>query len=888
MLSIDADIVFGVDSCWTERYESRSESDIQLAETVEIENFEGKPSIVEFTGLIYFRSEVVNLLSELDENDIGDNLIDLIYYLQGMGLSVKTFDVAGQWSELNSPNDVARFVLGTKAETLDRLKPLVNKSYIGKQVKFTSARWHDEADLILNEISKVFSDSDIVVRSSSKSEDSWSFSNAGEFKSLLNIESRDRLKVRQSIDAVIGSYGQKFNNKDQVLVQEFLKNVRFSGVVFTCGLETGAPYYRFNFDDKTQSTESVTSGVSEDLRTILVSRLSPKSLQQVEPKILPVLYAVQEIEALLSFDKLDIEFAIDMYGIVHIFQVRPITVDHSKFEVDISIINKSLKNNSLYFQAQQNTTPLIFGESAIFANMPDWNPAEIIGTRPKPLAFSLYRYLITNDVWAQQRFEFGYRDIRPCPLILSFSGQPYVDVRASLNSFIPAELSDDIAKRLANAYVSIFSDNPQYHDKIEFDVAFTIWTPEFYKHAYARLGSYGVTSDDIYQLESALKNITRNALKSLKKPLNSIYQLKKRRQSIELSNVSVQDKILLLLDDCKRFGTLAFAHAARSGFVATILLKSFVDFGILTEERKLEFMRNITTVAGEFEKDKQQFSLGKLSLEDLIGLYGHLRPGTYDIGNQAYWENPERYFEMKNTEVLLSPPKFAFSKLESESVKKILVELECFQTPNEMVDYLQQAIQMRESVKFEFTKNLSKALDLCIQLAEKVSLTRDEISFLEYNDLKKFKLNTVDPSGLKEIVRHNQKKFQISQLVELPGIINKKIDFYCFERHFLQPNFVTLNKVCANVELINDNNLKALTGSIVLIPQSDPGYDWLFGYKISGLITKFGGANSHMAIRAAEADLPAAIGVGEKFYEQISKMKLIELDCCNQVIREVL
>ena len=888
MLSIDADIVFGVDSGWRERYESRSESDIQLAETVEIENLEGKLSIVEFTGLIYFRSKVVNLLSQLDENDVGESLLDLINYLKAMGLSVKPFDVAGQWSELNSPNDVARFVLGTKAETLDRLKPLVNKSYIGKQVRFTSARWHNEPDLILNEISKVFSGTDLVVRSSSISEDSWGSSNAGEFKSLLNIDSRDRLKVQQSIDEVIASYGQRFNDKDQVLVQEFLKNIRFSGVVFTCALETGAPYYRFNFDDKTQSTESVTSGASGDLRTILVSRLYPKSLQQVEPKILPVLNAVQEIEKLLLFDKLDVEFAIDVHGVVHIFQVRPITVDHSKFEVDTSVINKSIKNNSLHFQAQQNATPFIFGESAVFANMPDWNPAEIIGTRPKPLAFSLYRYLITNDVWAQQRFEFGYRDIRSFPLILSFSGQPYVDVRASLNSFIPAKLSDDIAKRLANAYVSILSDNPQYHDKIEFDVAFTVWTPEFLKHVYSRLGQYDVTSDDIFHLESALKDITRNALKSLKKPLNSIFQLKKRRQSIELSSASIQDKILLLLDDCKRFGTLAFAHAARSGFVATTLLKGFVDAGILTEERKLEFMRSITTVASEFEKDKWQYSLGSLSLEDLVRLYGHLRPGTYDIENQAYWENPERYFVMENTEVLLSALKFELSKVESENIKKFLIELGGSQTPEWMIDYLQQAIQMRESVKFEFTKNLSKALDLCLQLAERLSLTRDEISFLEYNDLKNFKLNIVDPAELKEIVYYNQKKYKVSQLVELPGIINKEIDFYCFERHFLQPNFITLNKICANVELLNNNNLKALTGSIVLIPQSDPGYDWLFGYKISGLITKFGGANSHMAIRAAEADLPAAIGVGEKFYEQIAKMNLIELDCCNQVIREVL
>ena len=63
--------------------------------------------------------------------------------------------------------------------------------------------------------------------------------------------------------------------------------------------------------------------------------------------------------------------------------------------------------------------------------MPDWNPAEIIGVRPSPLAFSLYRWLITDDVWATQRAEFGYRDVRPHPLIVGFCGQPYVDIRAS-------------------------------------------------------------------------------------------------------------------------------------------------------------------------------------------------------------------------------------------------------------------------------------------------------------------------------------------------------------------------------------------------------------------------------------------------------------------------
>ena len=52
-----------------------------------------------------------------------------------------------------------------------------------------------------------------------------------------------------------------------------------------------------------------------------------------------------------------------------------------------------------------------------------------------------------------------------------------------------------------------------------------------------------------------------------------------------------------------------------------------------------------------------------------------------------------------------------------------------------------------------------------------------------------------------------------------------------------------------------------------------------------GLITKYGGANSHMAIRAAEMNLPAAIGVGEKLYERLTNTNRIQLDCINQLIR---
>ena len=45
-----------------------------------------------------------------------------------------------------------------------------------------------------------------------------------------------------------------------------------------------------------------------------------------------------------------------------------------------------------------------------------------------------------------------------------------------------------------------------------------------------------------------------------------------------------------------------------------------------------------------------------------------------------------------------------------------------------------------------------------------------------------------------------------------------------------------------------------LKNKIILIENADPGYDWIFSHKIIGLVTKYGGANSHMTIRCSELD----------------------------------
>ena len=82
--------------------------------------------------------------------------------------------------------------------------------------------------------------------------------------------------------------------------------------------------------------------------------------------------------------------------------------------------------------------PFLYGRSTVFGVMPDWNPAEIIGVRPKPLALSLYRELVTDSIWAYQRHNYGYRNLRSFPLMVHFHGLPYIDVRVSFNSFVLA------------------------------------------------------------------------------------------------------------------------------------------------------------------------------------------------------------------------------------------------------------------------------------------------------------------------------------------------------------------------------------------------------------------------------------------------------------------
>lgn len=52
---------------------------------------------------------------------------------------------------------------------------------------------------------------------------------------------------------------------------------------------------------------------------------------------------------------------------------------------------------------------------------------------------------------------------------------------------------------------------------------------------------------------------------------------------------------------------------------------------------------------------------------------------------------------------------------------------------------------------------------------------------------------------------------------------------------------------------------------------ADPVYDRILAHKILSLVEKFGRINSHMTIKCSKLSIPAVIGCGEQFFQDIIK-----------------
>ncbi len=761
----------------------------------------------------------------------------------------------------------------TKAQNLKNLEGKITKAKV-LPLLILRCNELDDMALVLDRVQNFFGDQKLIIRSSSYQEDSKTKSNAGAFLSIGNIDSGNSQALLDGLNQV----AQTLNKEDEILLQPMLEHISMCGVAFSVDKDNFSPYIQIEYDCS-GSSSSITDGSAMNISSFIHFRQAALPQDKAISRLIELIF---ELEQIFDCNHLDIEFAF-VGDELYLLQVRPLVMigKHNFYHcITLDLLQRFARR----FEGLQNRHFDIFGTKTLFGVMPDWNPAEIIGLRPKRLALSLYKEIVTDCIWAYQRDNYGYKALRSHPLMHSFFGIPYIDVRLSFNSFIPKGINKLVANKLVNYYLDTLQKMPELHDKVEFEIVISCLDFSYQKH-FDKLLINGFLQDEIDEFKLALSNLTQNIID----PNNGLY-LKDIQKSLELkrcyedildSNLSLIDRIYWLIENCKRYGTLPFAGVARAAFVAMQLLDSLVQRGVFSLEDKENFLASIHTVSKQLSEDCALINEG--NKQEFLSKYGHLRAGSYDITSPRYDKNFEAYFGACKPSYL-SKKTFSLDKQKEIAIQALLDEVGFKITSMELLDFFKKAIEAREMVKFEFSKLLSCALELIGDLGEYYGISREDMAFLDIKTILSLyaSLHTQSPkTQFLEQIEYYKKEYEITQALKLPPLIRNAKDIFSFSTNKSAANFITQKRVCAFSAMENDDSLE---GKIVLIYAADPGFDYIFTKNIAGFITCYGGANSHMAIRASELGVPAVIGVGEDMFKKCCSHQKIEIDCQSERI----
>jgi len=265
----------------------------------------------------------------------------------------------------------------------------------------------------------------------------------------------------------------------------------------------------------------------------------------------------------------------------------------------------------------------------------------------------------------------------------------------------------------------------------------------------------------------------------------------------------------------------------------------------------------------------------------------------YSINIDNYKKNFKKYFSQDLLNLrYYSDTKF---KLSSKKIKKLndfFHKEKLIINYSQFIQFAKKSIEYREQAKLIFSKSIDKIFENLIKLSKEINIKKEDLKHVDidliinaYNNLSQNKLKKI----LLKNIQTNKRNYNFSKFIQFPDIITSINDLDYFYNINSAENYITDSKVTSNIlNISNLKNLNKTQNQIVLIENADPGYDFLFSNSISGLITKYGGSNSHMAIRCMELGIPAIIGIGEKKYNELIGAKKLFIDCKNNNYKIIL
>ena len=385
---------------------------------------------------------------------------------------------------------------------------------------------------------------------------------------------------------------------------------------------------------------------------------------------------------------------------------------------------------------------------------------------------------------------------------------------------------------------------------------------------------------------SLLKEHTENLINNFSNELNINKNLLLRLENFRQKKIDIfikkkKNPILLANNLIKKlivFGIVPFSKFARHAFIGKKFLISLLDKRLINSTQYSKLLSSTQTITSDYIKIKEESITDKKTLKKFNNYFFHLRPGTYDIKNKRFisgiksWkiDNFNKFFELN----------YKYKKILS---KKIIININNYLKKNNikfsaetLLTYSLTSIKLRENSKFIFTRTLSDILELIKYWSKKNRLSLKIISNISFEKILKISKNKINIKSLKR----EESKINYDNYIKLPYLVTSLNDFYVSSMLTTKPNFITKKIIEAQTSIIDNPNKEVnVKDKIVIIENADPGYDWILSQKIVGLITKYGGVNSHMSIRCEELNMAASIGVGEKFFDEICKSSKIILNC---------
>jgi phosphohistidine swiveling domain-containing protein len=314
-----------------------------------------------------------------------------------------------------------------------------------------------------------------------------------------------------------------------------------------------------------------------------------------------------------------------------------------------------------------------------------------------------------------------------------------------------------------------------------------------------------------------------------------------------------------------------FAHLARAAFVATDLLGALHDEGLA--ERGPAWMRGLGTVTAVLQHDAARTAAGHLAWEKFVERYRWMRPGTYDLTVPAYGEDPDGYLRpllavpaVPSTHVV-APWTAGRAAAVARAVAALGVDA------GELEAFCRAAITGRERGKAAYAAWVSAVLEAVAARGSAHGIDRESMRHLHIGEVL-----ATHPGRWPGLIARRRARARVCALAELPDVITGVSDLDCFARGLGRANFVGTGKASGPVHTTPNPACPPPPGAVIVLESADPGYDWIFAHRPAALVTAYGGANSHMAIRCAELGIPASIGIGPALHASCVAARRLAVD----------